>query len=110
MSQLPPALSAFKDERELEDPNQPLSENRLKLQEVGKQNSIVATDCKSLFDLISRAAPPACQESRTLLQARLIKEHLTTGVVVKWVPSTAQVADCLTKIMDTTTLRNTTHR
>ena len=69
----------------------------------------MATDCKSLFDLVSRTAPPACQEFRTLLQARLIKEHLATGVIARWVPSSAQVADCLTKVMDTTTLREIMH-
>ena len=105
LSKLPPAFSAFKDEPELEDPNQSLSENLLKLQEIGKADSLIATDCKSLFDLISRTAPPARQEFRTLLQARLIKEHLATGVVVRWVPSSAQSADCLTKVMDTTTVR-----
>lgn len=105
LAQLPPAFSAFKDEPELKDPNQTLSSNLIQLQEIGKKDSIVATDCKSLFDLVSRTAPPSCQEFRTLLQARLIKEHLATGVAVRWVPSSAQVADCLTKVMDNTTIR-----
>ena len=109
LSTLPPAFSAFKDEPDLVDPNQSLSENLIKLQEIGQQDSLVATDCKSLFDLVSRTAPPACQEFRTLLQARLIKEHLATGVIARWVPSSAQVADCLTKVMDTTTLREIMH-
>ena len=72
-------------------------------------SSRFATDCKSLFDLISRTAPPSCQEFRALLQARLIKEHLATGIAVRWVPSSAQVADCLTKIMDASTLRELMH-
>lgn len=75
-----------------------------------KADSLIATDCKSLYDLISPTAPPSCQEFRTLLQARLIKEHLATGVTVRWVPSNAQVADCLTKIMDTTSLREVLQR
>lgn len=97
LSKLPPAFSAFKDEIELKDPNQSLSENLIKLQIIGKQDSVVATDCKSLFDLVNRTASPACQEFRTLLEAKLIKEHLATGVAIRWVPSSAQVANCLTK-------------
>lgn len=53
----------------------------------------------SIYDLISRAAAPS-----TLLQAKLIRKHLTTGVRIRWVPSNAQVADCLTKI-DPSSLR-----
>lgn len=102
---LPPALSAFKDEETLDDPNQSLSDNLFKLQELGKKDSIMATDCKSLFDLVSRTAPPACQKFRTLLQARLIKEHLSTGVAIRWAPSYAQIADSLTKVMDIANLR-----
>ena len=105
LRKLPPAFSALKDDPQLEDPNADLHENLLKLQKIGQRDSLIATDCKSLYDLISCTAPPACQEFRTLLQARLIKEHLCTGVAVRWVPSNAQVADCLTKIMDATSLR-----
>ena len=85
--------------------NSTLSENFFKLQATGKDDSMVATDCKSPLDLVSRTTPPACQEFRTLLQARLIKEHLATGVTIRWVPSSAQVADCPTKIMNNSTLR-----
>ena len=105
LQRLPPAFSALKDEPGLIEPNTSLSENLEKLQVIGKADSLIATDCKSLYDLISRKAPPACQEFRTLLQARLIKEHLATGVAIRWVPSNAQVADCLTKVMDTSSLR-----
>ena len=35
---------------------------------------VAATDCKSLYDLVSRTAPPNCQEFRTQLNARAIKE------------------------------------
>ena len=40
---------------------------------------VAATDCKSLFDLVSRTAPPNCQEFRTQLNAKAIKEHLSEG-------------------------------
>ena len=59
----------------------------------------------SLYDLISRHAPPSCQEFRTLLQAKLIKEHINNGIQIRWVPSQAQLADALTKIMDPSVLR-----
>lgn len=68
-------------------------------------DAIIAADCKSLFDLISRTAPPACGEFRTQLQARLIKERLQSGVLIRWVPSGAQVADSLTKTMDNAMIR-----
>ena len=67
----------------------------------------IATDCKSLYDLITRTAPPACSEFRTQLNARKIKEMISEGVSVRWVHSGAQLADSLTKIMDTSFLRET---
>ena len=70
-----------------------------------RKTDYISTDCKSLYDLISRTAPPACQEFRTVLQAKLIKEHLENGIQIRWVPSGAQLADALTKVMDSTVLR-----
>ena len=69
--------------------------------------SIAVADCKSLFDLITRTAPPQCQEFRTQLQARAIKDMIAEGVKVRWVHSAAQLADALTKIMQTHFLRHT---
>ena len=69
--------------------------------------SIAVTDCKSLFDLITRTAPLQCQEFRTQLQARAIKDMIAEGVKVRWVHSAAQLADALTKIMQTHFLRHT---
>ena len=68
---------------------------------------VAATDCKSLYDLVSRTAAPNCQEYRTQLQARAIKEFLNEGTVLRWVHSGAQLADCLTKIMEASFLRET---
>ena len=107
--QLPPAFSALppqEDDPE-ESPSQTFShENQKLLKHLPKESSgILTTDCKSLYDLISRTAPPSCQEFRTQLQAKLIKEHLDSGVKIRWVPSQAQLADSLTKIMDNTILR-----
>lgn len=69
--------------------------------------SFAATDCKSLFDLITKTAIPSCTEFRTQLTARAIKDLLTEGVSLRWVHSGAQLADALTKIMETSFLRET---
>ena len=75
---------------------------------LGEATSVV--DCKSLFDLVTRTAPPNCQEFRTQLQAQAIKEQLAEGVGVRWVHSGAQLADSLTKIMESSFLRETMKR
>ena len=61
-------------------------------------------DCKSLSDLVSKNATPQCQEYRTLLEALVIKDRINTGIKINWVPSAAQLADSLTKNMDTSFL------
>lgn len=71
------------------------------------QGNIAATDCKSLYDLVSRTAAPNCQEYRTQLQARAIKDYLSEGTSLRWVHSGAQLADCLTKVMESSFLRET---
>ena len=62
-------------------------------------------DCKSLYDLIQKTNVPQCQEHRVMLEALIIKDRIKEGIVVKWVHSAAQMADCLTKNMDCTNLR-----
>ncbi len=57
--------------------------------------SVAATDCKSLYDLVTRTAPPQCAEFRTQLAARSIKDMLAEGINLRWVHSGAQLADCL---------------
>ena len=69
--------------------------------------SLAATDCKSLYDLVTRNAPPSCAEFRTQLHARAIKDLLSEGVAMRWVHSSAQLADSLTKLMSTAMLRET---
>ena len=71
------------------------------------QSDITVTDCKSLYDLVSRTAVPNCQEFRTQLLARSIKDLLAEGVDIRWVHSGAQLADALTKVMETSFLRQT---
>ena len=103
--QLPPAFSALTPEEESITTQPPNNVTQLTKQLSKDQSSMITTDCKSLFDLISRTAPPACTEFRTLLQAKLIKEHIHNGIMIRWVPSAAQIADALTKVMDNTILR-----
>ena len=68
---------------------------------------LAITDCKSLYDIITRTAPPNCQEYRTQLQCRAMKDLLSEGVSVRWVHTGARVADALTKVMNTAFLRHT---
>ena len=68
---------------------------------------LAITDCKSLYDLTTRTAIPNCQEFRTQLLARAIKDVLAEGIRLHWVHSGAQLADALTKMMEATFLRET---
>ena len=81
-----------------------VSASSIKAQEM---QDVAAVDCKSLFDLITRTAAPNCQEYRTQLQARAIKEFLAEGTNLRWVHSGAQLADALTKVMESSFLRET---
>ena len=67
--------------------------------------AIAITDCRSLYELVTLTAPPQCQEYRTQLQARAIRDLLVEGVTLRWVHSGAQLADALTKIMESHFLR-----
>ena len=69
--------------------------------------SVAVTDCKSLFDLVSRTAMPNCSEYRTQLLARAIQDLLKEGIALRWVHTGAQLADALTKIMNNHFLRET---
>ena len=102
---LPPAFAAIPPEEETTTQKPPINMANIPSLKHHNHQSIITTDCKSLFDLISRHAPPSCQEFRTQLQAKLIKEHLNNGIMIRWVPSQAQLADALTKIMDASILR-----
>ena len=55
----------------------------------GLQKAIIVTDCKSLYDLVTRTAIPSCEEYRTTLEVLLIRE--------RWIPTSLQLADPLTK-------------
>ena len=70
-----------------------------------ENRSIAAIDCKSLYDVITKNSTPQCQEHRTLIEALVIKDHVKSGISLHWVHSAAQLADALTKTMDTYALR-----
>ena len=74
---------------------------------VPQESDFAITDCKSLYDLITRAAPPSCSEFRVQLVARSIKEVLREGINLRWVHTGAQLADALTKAMEARFLRET---
>jgi predicted metal-binding protein len=105
LMRLPPAFAAIPPEEDSSETKPPITLQHALSKLPDKTQAIITTDCKSLFDLISRHAPPSCQEFRTQLQAKLIKEHLRNGIQIRWVPSQAQLADALTKIMDASILR-----
>ena len=65
----------------------------------------IVTDCKSLYDLVTRLAMPSCEEFRTTLEVLLIKQRCAENTTFRWVPTTLQAADCLTKAMDSSVLR-----
>ena len=69
------------------------------------RTAIIVTDCKSLYDLVTRLAMPSCEEYRTTLEVLLIKQRCQENTCFRWVPTTLQAADCLTKAMDSSLLR-----
>ena len=66
---------------------------------------IITTDCRSLYDLVSRTAMPQCEEYRTTLEVLLIREQCQDNCVFGWIPTTIMLADALTKPMDPSLLR-----
>ena len=72
--------------------------------------AVITTDCRSLFDLVSRTAIPSCEEYRTTLEVLLIREQCQEHCVFRWIPTTLMLADALTKVMDATLLRTALHK
>ena len=63
------------------------------------------TDCKSLYDLVTKTAVPNCQEWRTTIEVMLLKEQSANHTQCRWISTAIMLADCLTKSMDSTFLR-----
>ena len=58
-----------------------LKEPRVRWQEPEKvlqhePTATAVTDCKSVYDITTRAAPPACEEHRTTIECLLIRERM----------------------------------
>lgn len=68
-------------------------------------SAAIVTDCKSLYDLVSRTAIPSCEEYRTTLEVLLIRERCLEHCTFRWIPTSLQLADALTKVMDPGLLR-----
>eukprot|EP00435_Cladocopium_sp_Y103_P009579 s5005_g2.t1 len=70
-----------------------------------EKKAAVVTDCRSMYDILTKTAIPNCSEHRTTIECLLIRERLKSNCDVRWVTSQAMLADCLTKTMDSSTLR-----
>ncbi|CAE7349620.1 unnamed protein product [Symbiodinium sp. CCMP2592] len=65
----------------------------------------LVTDCKSAYDIATKTAVPSCTELRTQLECLLLRERLQENCKMRWIHSKAMLADCLTKTMDSSLLR-----
>ena len=67
--------------------------------------ALIITDCKSLYDLVTRAALPSCEEHRTTLEVLLIRQRCQEHCKFRWIPTTLMLADSLTKSMSSDLIR-----
>ena len=67
--------------------------------------ALIVTDCKSLFDLVTRTALPSCEEYRTTLEVLLIRQRCEEHTIFRWIPTSLMLADALTKAMNSELLR-----
>ena len=67
--------------------------------------ALLITDCKSLYDLVTKLAVPNCEESRTTVEVMLIKQQSEGHAVCRWISTAIMLADSLTKPMDASFLR-----
>ena len=74
-----------------------------------EHKGLMITDCKSLYDLVTKNAVPNCQEWRTTIEVMLLKEQSKSHTTCRWVSTAIMLADCLTKAMDATFLRTVLH-
>jgi hypothetical protein len=65
-----------------------------------------ATDCKDLFDALTKSGVPDCAEKRLILEVVILRELLSRpNNTVRWISTTQMLADGLTKAMDTSYIR-----
>ena len=72
---------------------------------VNQPKALLITDCKSLYDLVTKLAVPNCQEWRTTIEVMQIKEQAEGHSHCRWISTAIMLADCLTKPMDASFLR-----
>jgi hypothetical protein len=87
----------------IKDPNFKWSQPEISLK--AEHPGLMITDCKSLYDLITKTAVPNCQEWRTTIEVMLLKEQSKDHTMCRWVSTAIMLADSLTKVMDSTFLR-----
>ena len=68
--------------------------------------ALIVTDCKSLYDLVTKLATPNCEEWRTTIEVMLIKEQSQDNISCRWISTAIMLADPLTKPMDASFLRS----
>ena len=71
------------------------------------KKGLLITDCKSLFDLMTKSAVPNTSEWRTTIEVMLIREQSPDHAQCRWISTAIMLADPLTKPMDSTFLRTT---
>ena len=67
--------------------------------------ALLTTDCKSLYDLMTKVATPNCQEWRTAIEVMLIRQQAEGNTDCRWISTAIMLANTLTKPMDSTYLR-----
>ena len=55
---------------------------------------IITTDCRSLYDLVSRTAMPHCEEYRTTLEVLLIREQCQDHCIFQMDPNDHHAGRC----------------
>ena len=87
----------------LKDPSINIADPEAILQKAPR--AALVTDCKSAYDVATKTAIPSCSEMRTQLKCLLLRERLQENCAMRWVHSKAMLADCLTKVMDSSVLQ-----
>ena len=87
----------------IKDPNFRWSQPEVSLK--AEHPGLMITDCKSFYGLITKTAVPNCQEWRATIEVMLLKEQSKDHTMCRWVSTAIMLADCLTKVMDSTFLR-----
>ena len=62
-------------------------------------NSVVVTDCKSLYDhLVAVSSPTSVEDRRTSVDIVILCQSMSRlGASIRWVPTNRMLADSLTK-------------